>query len=331
MKQKIRWGILSTSKIAVTKVIPAIQNSPYSLVTAIASRDPQKARTVAEKLHIDKYYGSYDELLKDPEIDAIYNPLPNSMHVPWTIKAMEAGKHVLCEKPIGINANEVGLLETISQKYSQLKVMEAFMYRFHPQWQKAYALVKSGAIGKVKTIQSFFSYFNIDPDNIRNKTDVHGGSLMDIGCYCISFARFIYHEEPIAVTGTMDIDPQLGIDRNTSAILKFLNGKTATFTCSTQMMPFQQVNILGDSGQIRLEIPVNTRPTETTKIELISKECKEEILFDPVDQYTLQADAFCKSILYDIPVPTPLKDAVGNMKVIDSIIRSSLENQMINI
>lgn len=331
MDKKIRWGILSTAKIGTIKVMPAIQNSQLNVVSAIASRNLKNAEKVAERLNIRKYYGSYEELLSDPDIDAIYNPLPNNLHVEWTIKAMEAGKHVLCEKPIGIDAAEAEKLADAASRYPKLKVMEAFMYRFHPQWEKVLSLVNEGAIGTAKSVHTHFSYYNVDPKNIRNRPEVHGGALMDIGCYCISFPRFIYQDEPVSVVGVMEHDPDMGTDRQTSGILKFENGKTASFTCSTQLMPYQRANIVGTEGQIIVEIPVNAPPTEISKIELITKTNNETIQFGPVDQYSLQADAFSKSILEDLPVPTPLKDAIGNMKVIDAIVASAKSNKWTDI
>ncbi|WP_346857853.1 Gfo/Idh/MocA family oxidoreductase [uncultured Draconibacterium sp.] len=331
MEAKVRWGILSTAKIGVQKVIPAMQNGKLISVDAIASRNLQKAKEVAELLSISKSYGSYEELLQDPDIDAIYNPLPNHMHVPWTIRALEAGKHVLCEKPIGMDAQEAQLLLEATQKYPHLKVMEAFMYRFHPQWQKVREFVQTGEIGEVATINSFFSYYNIAPDNIRNQADIGGGALMDIGCYCISFPRFIFNEEPEQLVADMDFDPLMKTDRLSSAILKFPKGKTSTFTCSTQLMPYQRAIIFGDKGKIEVEIPVNAPPTETVKITLETKESKQVFAFEPIDQYTLQGEAFSKAIIENTEVPTPLTDAVNNMKVIDAIIKSSLNGQWITI
>ncbi|WP_372776325.1 Gfo/Idh/MocA family protein [Mangrovibacterium sp.] len=323
MTQPLRWGILSTAKIGVQKVIPAIQKSKLGQVTAISSRKADQARTMANQLGIEKAYSSYDELIADPEIDAIYNPLPNHLHVEWTLKALHAGKHVLCEKPIGLNKTEALNLVREASKFPTLKVMEAFMYRFHPQWIKTSELIQSGAIGKVKTIHSFFSYFNIDPNNIRNKTNVGGGALMDIGCYCISFPRFIFGEEPLSVVGVMESDPIMGIDRMSSGILQFADGKTSTFTCSTQLVPFQRTNIVGTEGQIIVDIPVNAPTTEKTKITIIRGGDSQEIYFDPVDQYSLQADAFAMSIISGQAIPTPLSDAIGNMAVIDAIRESS--------
>jgi predicted dehydrogenase len=320
---KIRWGIISTAKIGREKVIPALQKSKVCEVLAIASRQKETAEKEAAALNIPKAYGSYEELLADPEIDAVYIPLPNHLHVEWSIKAMQAGKHVLCEKPIGLSSAEANkLLETTKQQYPQVKVMEAFMYRFHPQWVKAKSLVAEGKIGELKTINSFFSYFNVDPANIRNQSDKGGGGMMDIGCYNISLSRFIFGGEPIKVLGLTEFDPQSGVDRLASGILQFLKG-TATFTCSTQLVPYQRVNIFGTTGRIEIEIPFNAPPDKKTKLWLHMKDGTEEVVFDIVDQYTLEADAFAKAILENKPVPTSLQDAVENMKAIEAIFESS--------
>ena len=327
--KKVRWGILSTANIGVGKVIPAMQKGEFCEITAISSRDIKKAKAVATQLGILKAYGSYEELLNDQEIDAVYNPLPNNFHVPWTIKALEAGKHVLCEKPIGMNAEEAESLLAETKKYPDLKVMEAFMYRFHPQWQKAKSLVNEGRIGEVKNIQSHFSYYNVKRENIRNIVETGGGGLMDIGCYCISFPRFILEKEPARVMSTIDYDPEMKTDRYVSAILDFSSGITSSFSCSTQLIPYQRANILGTDGHIEIEIPVNAPSDKRTRIWLITKNGNEEITFDPVDQYTLEGDAFSKAILENTEVPTPLDDAVNNMKVIDAIIKSNETNNWI--
>jgi predicted dehydrogenase len=241
---KVRWGVLSTAKIGVAKVIPAMQAGEHCEIVAISSRDPEKAQAAAEQLGIPNAYGSYEELLAAPEVDAVYNPLPNHLHVPWSIKALEAGKHVLCEKPIAMTAAEAQELVDAAQAHPHLKVMEAFMYRHHPQWQLARQLVADGKIGELRTIQSFFSYYNVDPHNIRNIADIGGGGLMDIGCYCISYSRFIFGSEPQRVLGSVEFDPQLKTDRLASGVLDFGHG-TATFTCSTQLTSYQRVNIFG--------------------------------------------------------------------------------------
>jgi predicted dehydrogenase len=325
MKNKIRWGILSTAKIARTQVIPAMQQSELCEVVAIASRDEGKATQTAKELGIPKHYSSYEALLADPDIDAIYNPLPNNLHVEYTIMALVAGKHVLCEKPIGLDAKQAQVLADAAKQYPELKVMEAFMYRFHPQWQKAKAMVDEGLLGEIKTIHAFFSYFNIDAANIRNQPEVGGGALMDIGCYCISFPRYIFGTEPKQVVSLVDRDPVMQTDRITSGILDFGDGKSATFTCSTQLEPYQRVHIFGTKGKLEIEIPVNAPPDAHAKMWLQINKVVEEITLVPVNQYTLQGDAFAKAIINDTAIPTPLTDAVNNMKVIDAILTSATE------
>ena len=293
---KISWGILSTAKIGIEKVIPAMQKSKFCQISAIASRNYDSAQKAARKLNIPKAYGSYEKLLDDPEIQAIYIPLPNHLHVPWSIRCLEAGKHVLCEKPIAMNATQAQELLTISKKYPELKIMEAFMYRFHPQWQKARQLVAEGAIGRIKTIQSFFSYFNINPDNIRNKPECGGGGLMDIGCYCISLSRFIFDAEPHRVLGIIELDSEFKVDTLASGILDF--GKsTSTFTCSTQLSPYQRVNIFGTQGRIEIEIPFNAPPDKQCKMFIQQDKNIEKIVFDICDQYAIQCDLFSQAIL----------------------------------
>lgn len=319
---KINWGVLGTAKIGREKVIPAMQQCRYGKVTAIASRNPDRARTVADALRIGKAFGSYEELLSDPDVDAVYIPLPNHLHVEWTLKALDAGKHVLCEKPIALTLQEARKLADAAKTYTDLKVMEAFMYRHHPQWIRAKELVEVGGIGELRTIHSFFSYFNTDPENVRNQAGIGGGGLMDIGCYCISLARHLFGEEPRRVVGTMEMDPMLGIDRLTSGILDFRAG-TATFTCATQLSLHQRVHIFGTTGKIEIEIPFNAPPGELTRIWLTSQGDMEEITFAPCDQYTIQGDLFSKAILDHNPVPVTLDDAVANMNVIEKFRESA--------
>lgn len=323
---KVRWGVLSTAKIAREKVIPAMQKSACCEITAIASSNEQRLSSESARLNIPKAYKSYDELLSDSEVDAVYIPLPNHMHVEWAIKALEANKHVLCEKPIGLSSGEASQLLVAAKQKPHLKIMEAFMYRFHPQWQHARKLVEDGAIGKLTSIQSFFSYYNIDPDNIRNRKELGGGGMMDIGCYCISTARFIFNREPERAFGIVEFDPVLETDRLASGILDF-SGATASFTCSTQLSPYQRVNILGTDARIEIEIPFNAPPDKTTRIWLHSKNGSEEILFDPIDQYKIQGELFSKAILDNTAVPTGLEDALNNMKIIELIFESSKRGQ----
>lgn len=328
----IRWGILSTAKIGVKQVIPAMQRGNLTVVTAIASRDLEKAEAVAEELGIQKAYGSYEELLADPEVDAVYNPLPNHLHVPWTLKALQAGKHVLCEKPVALDLSEAKALMTAAAQFPELRVMEAFMYRFHPQWLKARALVLEGTVGEVRAIHSHFSYYNDDPHNIRNQEDMGGGGLMDIGCYCISWPRFILDEEPARVTGIVEIDPVLKVDRLTSGLMDFNSGAQVSFTCSTQMSPYQRVLIHGTAGRIEIEIPANPPAWERTRIQLTrSGQPTEEIWLEEANHYTLQGDAFARAILEGKEAPTPLGDAVSNMEVIESVFKAAKEGRWVKL
>jgi predicted dehydrogenase len=321
---KIRWGILSTSKIGIEKVIPAMQRGELTEVVAIASRSEAKAGQAADKLQIARAYGSYEALLADPAVDAIYNPLPNDQHVPWSIRALEAGKHVLCEKPIALSAAEGRQLADAAAKYPKLKLMEAFMYRHHPQWRLAKELVKSGRIGKLRTIQTFFSYFNDDPNNIRHDPAMGGGGVMDIGCYAISLSRWLFDAEPGRVLAHVEIDPNWGVDRMASAILDFGDGGSATFTCSMAVTAFQSVQVIGTEGRIELsEVPFNA-PNSVPCALRVQRNfgAIERIEVETCDQYTIQGDLFAKSILEDTPVPTPIEDAIRNMDTIEAIFAS---------
>jgi predicted dehydrogenase len=326
MTRKIRWGVLSTAAIGVKKVIPGMQLGQYSTVTAIASRDLARARSAADALGIEKAYGSYEELLADGEIDAIYNPLPNQMHVPWTAKAAEAGKHVLCEKPLSLTVGEAESLLPVRER-TGVKIGEAFMIRSYTQWLRVRALLEAGRIGELRAVMAFFSYFNVDPMNIRNQVESGGGALYDIGCYCIQAARTGFGTLPTRVVGLIERDPAMHTDRLTSAMLDFPAGQ-AIFTCSTQTAPYQRVHFVGTKGRIEIEIPFNApkdRPTrvfidETGDIfgaGIVTEE------FPTADQYTMQGDAFSKAILEGGEVPVPLEDAIANMRVIEAVFRSA--------
>ncbi len=328
--RKVRWGIMSTAKIGLQKVIPAMQKGAYCDIRAIASRDPDRARDAAQRLGIPRSFDSYEELLGDPDIEAVYIPLPNHLHVPWSIKALEAGKHVLCEKPLGLNAANARELLVAAEEHSHLKVMEGFMYRHHPQWQRTKLLVDRGKIGELRAIQSFFAYYNVAPDNIRNRADVGGGGLMDIGCYPISLARFLFEAEPLRVCGVMELDPVFETDRQVSGIMVFGAG-TATFTCGTQLAPYQRVNILGTDGRIEIEIPFNAPPDQACRMWYQSGTQVEEIRVEVSNQYTIQGDLFAKAILDDSPVPTSLADGVANMQVIDALILSARSGRWVTI
>jgi predicted dehydrogenase len=324
---KIRWGIISTANIGLKKVIPAMQRGRYSEVTAIASRTQAKADRAAAELGIPKAYGSYEALLADRDVDAVYNPTPNHLHVPLSIKALEAGKHVLVEKPVALDAAEAGQLRDVAARHPQLKVMEAFMYRHHPQWVHAKAMVRDGQIGKLRTIQSFFSYHDVDPMNVRNMGDIGGGGgLMDIGCYPVSLSRFIFDAEPKRVVGIAEFDPAFKVDILASGIMEFAQG-TATFTCGTQLVPHQRVNIFGTEGSIEIEIPFNAPPVGSHRLWHHYRGQTNVHEVGGHDQYTIQGDLFSHAILENTPVPTPLTDAVANMTVIDALFRSAAERR----
>jgi predicted dehydrogenase len=322
----VKWGVLGTASIAVRKVIPGMQQSEYCDVAAIASRDLSKAKAAAASLKIGKAYGSYEDLLADHEIEAIYNPLPNHLHVPWSIKAMEAGKHVLCEKPIALNAAEAKTLVPVRDR-AGVKIGEAFMVKTHPQWLRTRELIRAGRIGELRAVVGVFSYFNRDAKNVRNKPEWGGGGLMDIGCYPITMSRFMYGTEPLQVSGVLERDPEFGTDRLASAILEFRGGHAA-FTCSTQMVSYQRMQFLGTKDRIEIEIPFNAPPNKPTRIfvddgsDVGGAGIKIETI-PACDQYTIQGDVFSKAILEDLDVPVPLEDAIANMAVIDAIFRAA--------
>ncbi|MGI9239220.1 MAG: Gfo/Idh/MocA family protein, partial [Verrucomicrobiales bacterium] len=303
-KKKLRWGILSTANIGTAKVIPAMQRGELTEVTAISSRNQAAAQAAADSLGIPRAHGSYEALLADPGVDAVYNPLPNHLHVEWSIKALEAGKHVLSEKPIGLNSAEGERLAEAGARHPELKLMEAFMYRHHPQWVMAKQLAQDGGIGTFRTIQSFFSYFNDDPTNIRNMADIGGGALLDIGCYNISLSRFLFDDEPERVCGLVDNDPVMAVDRIASGMLDFGGSRTSTFTCSTQMTPYQRVHIFGTRGRIEIEIPFNAPPdVPCILFRQIGYDSVERIEIPATDQYTVQGDLFARAVIDDQPVP----------------------------
>ena len=330
MSKKLRWGVLSTASIGIRKVLPAMQHGQYTTVDAIASRDLSKAQAAAAKLGIPKAYGSYEELLADPNIDAIYNPLPNQMHVPWSAKAAEAGKHVLCEKPISLTVAEAKTLLDVRAR-TGVKIGEAFMIRSYTQWLRVGEILRSGRIGQLRSVAGFFSYFNNDPANIRNHIESGGGALLDIGCYCIQAARYGFGAEPRRVVGLIDRDPNFKTDRLTSAMLDFEAGQ-AIFTCSTQMVPYQKVLFFGTTGRIEMQIPFNAPIDRPTRIlidetgELFGSGIKVEE-FAMADQYTMQGDAFSRAVLEGGEVPVPLEEAIANMAVIEAIFRSAETGQ----
>ena len=326
MSEKVCWGVLGTAKIALAKVIPAMQRSPWCEITAVASRDLSRAKEAAAALQIPNAYGSYEELLADDNVEAVYNPLPNHLHVLWTRKAAEAGKHVLCEKPIALNAGEAKTLIDVRNR-TGVKIQEAFMVRTHPQWVETRRLIKSGRIGSLRSITCFFSYFNPDPANIRNQLELGGGALMDIGCYPITISRFIYEAEPRRVMALIERDPVFGTDSLTTAVLDFAQGHS-TFTCSTRLAPYQRMIFLGTEGRIEVLIPFNAPNDRPTQILIddghdLTGANAEIIEFPVCDQYEIQGSLFSQAIRERRDQPIPLEDAISNMTVIDAVFRSA--------
>ncbi len=323
--EPVKFGIISTANIGTEKVIPAMQKSAGCDIQAIASRNLDSAKAAAAKLGIPKAYGSYEEMLADPEIEAVYNPLPNHLHVPLSLKAAEAGKHVLCEKPVAFNAEGAKQLVEARDKYGVI-IAEAFMVRYHPQWIKAREMVRGSAIGELRAIQGSFSYMNRDPSNVRNMADIGGGALYDIGCYPIVTSRYMFGEEPTRVVSMIERDPDFKTDRLASALLDFPSGQ-ALFVCSTQLVPYQRMQIFGTTGRIEVQIPFNA-PTEDPCIifqddgSALDDSSAQKITLETANQYTLQGTAFARAVRGVEPLEFPIEDAVKNMAVIDAIFRS---------
>lgn len=322
----VRWGVLGASRFALNVSLPGMNKGSLTKLCALASRDLEKARAAADSLGIEKAYGSYEALLEDPEIEAIYNPLPNHLHVPWTAKAARAGKHVLCEKPIALTAKEAETLVQVQRETGKL-IAEAFMVRSHPQWHEAKKRVESGELGEIVSVQCAFSYFNRDPSNIRNKKDLGGGALFDIGCYAVNTSRYLFGREPKRLIALCERDPEFGTDRLTSGMLDF-GGAHLTFTCSTQAVSYQRVQVFGTKGRLEVEIPFNAPPHEPCRIfvddgsSLGGASAKAQT-FPIVDQYSLQSEDFSRAIRTGEKVENSIEVAVGNMRAIDALFRSA--------
>ena len=325
----LRIGVLSTANIATEKVIPGMRRARRVEVVAIASRDGDGARAVAERLAIPRAHGSYEALLADPEVDAVYIPLPNHLHAEWTIAAVRAGKHVLCEKPLAMTAADAERMAAAASD-AGVVLMEAFMYRLHPSWVAVRELVATGRIGRLAAVQSWFSYYNDDPANIRNIRAVGGGALYDIGCYNVNLSRLLFGGEPVRVTASVTRDPTSGVDIRTSAILEFEDG-VATFTCSTRTETDQRVHIYGTEGRIAIGIPFNIPPDRPTEVFVTSggdppvAPATETLTFPVADAYAVEAEVFAAAILAGAPLPFTPDDAVANLRVIERIFAAAEE------
>ncbi len=331
--EKIKWGILSTAKIGLKQVIPALQKGDRCTVTAIASRSPDKARVAASSLGIERFHGSYEALLADPEVDVVYNPLPNNMHLEWTLKAMEAGKHVLCEKPAGLSVAEVEEMIRVRDRCG-VKAGEAFMVKSNPQWIETRERVRRGEVGETRLIQGTFSYHNVDPSNIRNISELGGGGVWDIGCYPVTMSRYIFEEEPLRLVAMLEFDPDFKTDRLSSVMMQFPSGQ-AQFSVSTQLVPYQRMHILGTRGHLEVMIPFNAPNDRPCKVS----QDRGSILLDEItihdypvsDQYTHMGNAFSKAIQEDGEVPVTLEDALGNTRVLTAIFESAKQGRWVEL
>lgn len=322
----VRWGVLGAANIAVRAVIPALQQSEICSVIAIGSRSASKARDVAAQLGIPRAYGSYDELLADPDVEAVYNPLPNHLHVPLTMRAAQLGKHVLCEKPIALNAREAATLREIQQS-TGVQIAEAFMVRTHPQWLGVRDLVRQGRIGELRLINGHFTYFRRDPNDVRSNPEWGGGALMDIGCYPITMSRWLYGEEPTAVIAQLEFDPDMKVDRVGSALMKFPSGQAA-FTFGGQVALGQQMKVFGTRGHIAVDVPFNPPADRPTRFVLddgrdLTGGGAEVFSFAPINQYTIQGEHFSRAVRGLGSVAVSIDDAIANMRVIDAMFRSA--------
>jgi predicted dehydrogenase len=327
---RLRWGVLSTAAIARRKWIPGVRRAPQQRgeVVAIASRDGATAARVAQELDIPRAHDSYEGLLADPEVDAIYIPLPNHLHLDWTLAAVRAGKHVLCEKPLALSSADAQRMVEAAEA-AGVRLMEAFMYRLHPSWQAVRQVVASGRIGRLQTVQNWFSYYNDDASNIRNIRDAGGGALLDIGCYTINLSRMLFGAEPEQVTGSILRDPNSEVDVVTTGLLVFAGGGTATFTCSIRSESDQRVHIYGTEGHISVGIPFNIPPDRPTHVFVTQggdppvAPNVERLTFEPADPYGVEADAFAAAVLDGTPLPIPPKDAVANLRVIERLVEAA--------
>lgn len=332
--RKLKWGILSTAKIGLERVIPGMLKSELLEVHGIASRDANNTKKVADQFGIEKSYGSYDVLLADPAIDIVYNPLPNHMHVEWTAKAIEAGKHVLCEKPLFLNEDEISKLIKLRDTH-QVKVGEAFMVKSHPQWIKTKEIIDSGELGDVSLYNGTFCYFNTDENNIRNIAAFGGGALWDIGCYPVMTAKYLFGENPIRILGHNSIDPKFNTDVLSTGIMEFSKGKRAVFTVSTQLAPYQRVHLLGTQKELEIKIPFNAPNDRKVNIEINSSDVLLEKIqiksIDICDQYQLEAEDFTKAIINNQPVPVSLEDAADHCRIINALFRSAKNGEWVTI
>lgn len=331
-RNEVRWGILSTANIGRTKLIPAIIAAQHAKVVAVASRNQAKAESFAHDLGIACAYGSYEELLTSQEVDVVYNPLPNHMHIDWSLKALAAGKHVLCEKPLGCNVDDIARLTRRLHEFPQQKFMEAYMYRSHPQWIHIKTLLQSGAIGRVCPAHAHFTYNRDQPDDYRNNPEAGGGGLLDVGCYVISAVRWVLEQEPIKVCASLDIDQRYGVDRLFNGMLKFPTGASASVVAGTQCEPSQSLSVFGDKGSIKVTKPFyHDKDHIDSAVELTVDRKTRIETFNDHDQYCYMVDNFSRAILFNEGLSISVSESEQNMKVIDAFFESARANEWVDL
>ena len=314
------WGVLSVSAHYRERVHTYVVKSPLVDMRAVASRVRDRADAFAREFGIPRSYGSYEQLLADREVEAVYIPLPNHLHAEWVKKCADAGKHVLCEKPFAMNAREAEEAISYAEKKG-VRVMEAFMYRFHPQWQRAREIVKAGELGRVHSIHTIFAYMLTDPTNIRNILSAGGGAIMDIGCYAVSTSRFLLGREPERVVSLVNRDAIFKTDILSSGVLDF-GAAQSVFTVGTQTYSWQKVDVIGSGGEMRVHVPFNAYPDTPLQVSVSTAVGEREVRTENADQYQRMFEGFSRAVRGEIPVPTPPQDAINNMKVLDALFRS---------
>ncbi len=323
--QPLQLGILGVSNFFRKRIAIPIPTSPVIDMVALASRSEEKARQAAQEYGVARAYGSYDALLNDPQVDAVYISLPNHLHAEWIKRAADAGKHVLCEKPLALDAAEAqDCLDYAAER--GVTVMEAFMYRLHPQWLHVRNIIRQQEIGSIHLVESFFGYNNTDPSNIRNQPDTGGGALLDVGCYAVSASRFLTGSEPQRVISLAQVDANFGTDVLFTGMLDFGMAR-ATFTVATQTFPYQRVTVHGSSGVISLTIPFNAHADTDAEVIVTTRVGTREIYLPAEDQYILEFEAFAQAVNDQAVPPISPADTVNNMRVLDALKKAHQTGQ----
>ena len=327
--KKLKVGVLGISNHFVKRVFFPLRKSKNVEIFAVSSRSGEKAKKFASKYNVKRWYDSYEKLLEDEEIEAVYIPLPNHLHLEYIKKAADAHKHVICEKPLTLNYEQTKEAFEYAKKRGIL-LMEAFMYKHHPQWLRAKEIVESGEIGEVQTIHCYFSYDNKDPKNIRNVLEFGGGALLDIGVYAVSSARWIFEKEPTKVVALLNRDERFKVDTLVSGILDF-DGKSALFSVATQAFPTQNVEVYASAGTIFVEVPFNTYPDVPGHLHVRTTIGTRDVYLGPADHYLLEFEHFARAIREKKSISSFEEDSLNNMKTIDALFKSAEESDWVPV